>query len=229
MRVSANQYGLFLSLIIHFIIFAIPFSVLMKKDREAVEFFVFIEEAYKEQEILRVNKKVTKEAIIKNEVVDKVNKIAEPVENVEKNDQKIIENIFDKPLVSEKLNEETKNNIVEDVKAKMETAGEIENKHTLIDTEFGSAIAPSFLHKEIPEYPMIAKKLGKEGKVVLRLTIDEKGQLVNIEVIERAGYGFTESAIEAVKKSTFLPAKKNGVPVMSRAMLPIKFILRRNN
>lgn len=97
-----------------------------------------------------------------------------------------------------------------------------------IETRFGASVAPAFLHKEMPVYPMIARKLGREGKVVLKLTIDEKGNLLHIEVIERADYGFTEAAVEAVKKSTFLPAKKDGKPIASRALLPIKFRLERN-
>jgi len=96
-----------------------------------------------------------------------------------------------------------------------------------IETSFGATIAPAFLHREIPLYPIIARRLGKEGKVVLRLTIDEMGILINVEVLEKAGYGFTEAAIEAVKKSTFLPAKKDGKPIACRAILPIRFQLKK--
>jgi protein TonB len=80
----------------------------------------------------------------------------------------------------------------------------------------------------MPVYPMIARRFGREGKVVLKLTIDKDGNLLNVEVIDRAGYGFTEAAVEAVKKSTFLPAKKDGKPIASRALLPIRFQLERN-
>jgi protein TonB len=97
-----------------------------------------------------------------------------------------------------------------------------------IETRFGASIAPAFLHREMPVYPMMARKLGREGKVVLMLTIDENGNLLNAEVMDKAGYGFTEAAVEAVKKSTFLPAKKDGKPIASRALLPIRFRLERN-
>ena len=96
------------------------------------------------------------------------------------------------------------------------------------DTEFDSDSGPKFLHREMPQYPMIARRLGKEGRVILRLTIDEKGNLINIKVLENADYGFTEAAVEAVKKSTFLPAMIDGRPVTTRAVLPIKFTLRRD-
>lgn len=80
----------------------------------------------------------------------------------------------------------------------------------------------------MPVNPMMARRLGQEGKVVLKLTIGEKGMLREIEVVEKAGYGFTEAAVEAVKKSTFLPAKKDGKPIASRALLPITFQLESN-
>jgi len=97
-----------------------------------------------------------------------------------------------------------------------------------IETRFGASVAPAFLDRVMPIYPMIARRLGLEGKVVLKLTIDEKGMLREIEVVEKAGYGFTEAAVEAVKKSTFLPAKKDGKPIASKALLPVTFQLKRN-
>ncbi len=98
----------------------------------------------------------------------------------------------------------------------------------VIDTKFGSIVAPIFLKRQMPVYPMIAKKLGKHGRVVLRLFINEKGRLLDVEVVEPAGYGFTESAVEAVKMSTFLPAHENGVNIASKALLTIRFVLKRN-
>ena len=98
---------------------------------------------------------------------------------------------------------------------------------TIIETEFGSSGAPAFLKRQMPVYPMMAKKLGKQGKVVLRLLINEKGRLLNVEVVEPAGYGFTESAMEAVKMSTFSPAREKGVCVASKALLTIRFVLKK--
>jgi TonB family protein len=97
----------------------------------------------------------------------------------------------------------------------------------VIETEFGASGAPAFLKRQMPIYPMMAKKLGKQGKVVLRLFINEKGRLLNVEVVEPAGYGFTESAMEAVKMSTFSPAHENGVGIASKALLSIRFVLKR--
>ena len=105
---------------------------------------------------------------------------------------------------------------------------DLDNTRNPVETRFGASVAPAFLHREMPVYPMMARKLGREGKVVLKLTIDENGNLKNVEVIDGAGYGFTEAAVEAVKKSTFLPARKDGKPIASRALLPIRFRLERS-
>jgi TonB family protein len=95
----------------------------------------------------------------------------------------------------------------------------------IVESEFGSIGGPSFLKMVKPEYPRLARRLGKEGKVVLRLLIDEHGKLVSVELIEKAGYGFDEAAIEAVKASAFRPARVNGLPVACRAVLPVRFRL----
>jgi protein TonB len=95
----------------------------------------------------------------------------------------------------------------------------------IVESEFGSTDGPSFLKMIKPEYPRLARRLGKEGKVVLRLLIDEHGRLVNVEIVEKAGYGFDEAAIEAVKASSFQPAKLNGISVACKALLPVRFRL----
>ena len=94
--------------------------------------------------------------------------------------------------------------------------------------EFGSSAGPSFLSRELPVYPPIARRMGKEARVLLRLTIDEKGILLHVETIENPGFGFAEAAIEAVRKSSFVPAKREGKPVMVTALLPVRFQLKRS-
>jgi protein TonB len=78
----------------------------------------------------------------------------------------------------------------------------------------------------MPRYPRLARELGKEGTVLLRLTIDEGGSLTHVEVLKGAGSGFDEEALRAVRESRFSPARMNGRTVASRARLPIRFVLR---
>ncbi len=64
--------------------------------------------------------------------------------------------------------------------------------------------------------------------MVLRLTLDERGVQKNIEVIKKAGFGFTEAAVQAIKKSILSPAQKDGKPVVSRVLIPVKFVLKED-
>lgn len=94
------------------------------------------------------------------------------------------------------------------------------------ETRFGDRGAPAFVYQEIPVYPALARRLGMEGRVLLKLLIDADGKLLNVEVIESAGYGFTEASIEAVKKSTYAPGVRDGVKVATLALLPVRFRLQ---
>ncbi len=93
------------------------------------------------------------------------------------------------------------------------------------DPVLGSRGAPSFLHRAVPVYPPFARRLGREGTVILRLAIDAAGRLQGVEVLQGAGYGFTESALEALERSTFKPATSGGRSVGSRALLRVVFAL----
>ena len=95
-----------------------------------------------------------------------------------------------------------------------------------VERAFGSPDGPSFLRKVLPSYPAFARRLEKEGTVLLRVTIDERGRPVEIEVLKKAGFGFDEEAVKAVKDSTFVPAKKEGKPLTCKALLPIRFVLK---
>lgn len=98
----------------------------------------------------------------------------------------------------------------------------------VVETRFGTNGAPAFAHQAIPVYPPLARRLGKEGRVVLKLLIDHNGRLKDIEVLEADGFGFLESAIAAVRQSTFRPARKNGEAVAAKAVLPVRFRLDIN-
>jgi protein TonB len=90
---------------------------------------------------------------------------------------------------------------------------------------FGSSDGPRFLRKTTPDYPSSAKKLQKEGNVLLRVTIDERGRPVDVEIVKGAGFGFDEEAVKAVRSSTFVPAQKGGKPIACKVLLPIRFVL----
>jgi protein TonB len=92
-----------------------------------------------------------------------------------------------------------------------------------VDARFGDADGPQFIYQERPEYPFEDVRLQREGKVVVRLTIDEKGKLQKVDVVEATDQTFAESAVKALKRSKFRPARRKGVPVACRAPYAIRF------
>jgi protein TonB len=240
---KSNHYGFPISLIVHLIIFAIPVSMVVPKyfkEFKEIELFVInempvqTEQAEQEKVIKTKPEKVTKEiakdipiqpVISKPEVKPEVREIPIPVLT-----ETPISNVIEPMITS---NSEMSAPLPPAPQpapqvAVSEAPVVRDDPKPLLDVEFGSTNAPQFLHREMPVYPLMARRFGREGRVLLRLTIDENGRLLNIEVLERAGFGFTEAAIEAVKKSTFRPAMQDGRPVLSKALLPVSFKLRRD-
>ncbi len=78
-----------------------------------------------------------------------------------------------------------------------------------------------------PKYPDGARKRGEQGNVTLELEVNVQGIVVDVKVA--AGCGFAEleqAAVAAARKALFLPAKRDGKPVASRARLTLTFRLK---
>jgi TonB family protein len=89
----------------------------------------------------------------------------------------------------------------------------------------GGVTAPVLVKKVEPEYSEEARKAKFSGVVVLYIEVDTTGKATNIRVIRSLGLGLDDKAIEAVKKWTFQPGKKNGVPVTVQATVEVNFRL----
>ncbi len=89
-------------------------------------------------------------------------------------------------------------------------------------------IAPTMKSRGPKKYPDAAKRAGKEGKVILKATIDENGIPRDIVALTSLGYGLEEAAIEMLKKSTFRPATKAGEPISLEVEIPVDFRLKEN-
>ena len=83
------------------------------------------------------------------------------------------------------------------------------------------------LRRADPKYPEAARRAQREGVVELECTVGVDGRATDIKVIkeEPKGFGLGESAIEALKKWRFTPAKKGGESVPQRVKIPIRFTL----
>ena len=75
------------------------------------------------------------------------------------------------------------------------------------------------------QYPEIAKRAGVEGKVYVRAFVDEKGNVVDAEIVKGIGAGCDEAALDAVIKTKFTPGKQRGRPIKVQVTVPILFRL----
>ncbi|MGH9879301.1 MAG: energy transducer TonB, partial [Nitrososphaerales archaeon] len=87
---------------------------------------------------------------------------------------------------------------------------------------------PNYKINPKPRYPIIARRNGYEGAVLLRIWVLEDGKVGNIEIEQSSGHEILDkSAIEAVTNWIFIPGKRNGIPFPSWVTVPIKFQLSR--
>jgi TonB family protein len=171
-----------------------------------------------------------KKVNVDDSLVNEVHTVSEPIKPVEKNTQ--ISSLPEDNSVGDGGDESLVSPLSDKITHKENLSAPAQSSNNqpendIIETEFGSLEGPKFLHREIPRYPRRALRRKKEGKVLLSLTIDKKGNLINVNVEKDGGYGFAQSAINAVKKSTFLPAQRNGKPIACKCLLPVKFVLNK--
>jgi TonB family protein len=88
-----------------------------------------------------------------------------------------------------------------------------------------TVVPPKLVHFEQAIYPVEAQKAGLKADVVLRLTIDETGNVTAAEVTEPAGNGFDEAAQSAAMKFRFEPANRAGVAIKARILYRYSFTL----
>ncbi|MDP8254156.1 MAG: energy transducer TonB [Candidatus Alcyoniella australis] len=78
-----------------------------------------------------------------------------------------------------------------------------------------------------PTYPTLARRAGKEGRVILRILITSEGKVQQVQVVQGPGgnFGFEDSAVAAVRKWRYEKPTINGHAVDCWATLPIRFTL----
>ena len=78
-----------------------------------------------------------------------------------------------------------------------------------------------------PVYPDIAQEAGIEGQVLVQCFIDEKGKVKEAIVVKGIpNTGLNESAVAALRKTRFRPAKQRERPVGVWITIPINFKLQ---
>lgn len=94
-------------------------------------------------------------------------------------------------------------------------------------TTLSRAPMPDKARKNIPPaYPVLARKRGNEGTVILRCLVDESGNVANAEIAVGSGFRILdEAAKKAALRWHFLPATLDGRPVWGALSVPVEFRL----
>lgn len=83
-----------------------------------------------------------------------------------------------------------------------------------------------YLQNPKPEYPRLSRKLGEQGKVVVRVLIAVDGTAQQVELKQSSGFDRLDTAaMDVVRKWRYVPGKRGGVPEAMWFNVPITFAL----
>ena len=84
----------------------------------------------------------------------------------------------------------------------------------------------TYLHNPKPAYPPMARKLGLEGTVVMRILVNQAGEPAESRILGSSGIEVLDTAaMDAVKRWRFLPARKGAVAIAHWVDVPVTFKL----
>lgn len=83
-----------------------------------------------------------------------------------------------------------------------------------------------YLDNPAPPYPALSRRLGEEGRVLLRVRVDANGLAREVEVQASSGYARLDRiARETVARWRFVPARRGAEAVESWVVVPVSFRL----
>ncbi len=84
----------------------------------------------------------------------------------------------------------------------------------------------NYLENPPPRYPAVSRRLGEQGRVVLRVRVNERGSADAVEIRRSSGHPrLDDAARETVLRWRFVPAKRGEQPVAAWVLIPVSFRL----
>jgi protein TonB len=81
-----------------------------------------------------------------------------------------------------------------------------------------------FIRAPEPAYPMMSRRLGEQGKVMIRALVDEQGHAVDVAIQQSSGKPrLDEAAKKAVMGALFKPYREEGRPEQVYVIVPVIF------
>ena len=83
-----------------------------------------------------------------------------------------------------------------------------------------------YLENPPPAYPALSRRLGEQGRVVLRVLVNSAGSADEVQIRTPSGHArLDDAARETVRRWRFVPAKRGATPVPAWVLIPISFSL----
>jgi len=83
-----------------------------------------------------------------------------------------------------------------------------------------------YLDNPAPAYPALSRRLGEQGRVLLRVLVNVRGTSDEVQVQTSSGHTrLDEAARDTVRRWRFVPARRGAEPVSAWVLIPISFRL----
>ena len=153
--------------------------------------------------------------------VIKPKKIVKKIRPIETPTQRLIEATTEQPII-----EEAPAAPVEPVKV-----AEAPKAQPVVEKVAEDKIEPprfgvSYLNNPAPDYPAMSRRIGEEGRVLMKVLVSADGAAEEVQIEKSSGSErLDNAAIQAVKRWRFIPANKNNQALSAYVMVPMKFSL----
>ena len=85
----------------------------------------------------------------------------------------------------------------------------------------------AYLRNPAPSYPLLSRRLGEQGRVLLRVLVHADGSAMSVEIETGSGHTRLDQAARAtVRQWRFIPAMQGDQAVNSWAIIPVDFSLK---
>lgn len=85
----------------------------------------------------------------------------------------------------------------------------------------------NYLENPVPQYPPASRRMGEEGRVMLRVYVSAKGRAERVEIKTSSGFDrLDRAAMDAVQDWRFVPARRGDEVVAAWVLVPVSFVMR---
>lgn len=87
---------------------------------------------------------------------------------------------------------------------------------------------PLYRKNPPPVYPRAARRRGMEGEVILKVLVNEKGRVEELELVSSSGHRVLDrSALAAVRRWSFTPGRRGDEAISMWVTVPVRFVIDR--